>query len=171
MPRKSQKPEPNLSCPYTGRDMVPEYDDDTRTPGWYLSGGLDMAIPFMSKEELYVANTSRLGKKNIAQSLKCAYTGAPLKAVEERGLWYAVPQDLKNTELFSVSRRHSSKERMLWLCSHRNGKAPDFPEPRSVVVQHPDEPHEHFVDTTEGMGHNIDESDVKEFVDKLTRSQ
>jgi hypothetical protein len=169
MPRKSQKLEPNLSCPYTGRDMVPVYDDDTRNSGWYLSGGLDMGVPFLSKEELYVANTSRLGRKNIAQSLKCAYFGTLLKAVEDRGLWYAVPQDLQNTELFSTTTRHSSKERLLWLCSHRSGKAPDFPEPKRLGISYPDEPHEHFVDTTAGLAHNADDAEVNEFVDKLTR--
>jgi hypothetical protein len=171
MPRKSPKPDgiPDPVCPYTGQAMLPVFDDDTRSPGWYLTGGLDMAVPFFTKEDLYLANTARLGKKNIAQSLKCAYTGAALKAVENRGLWYAVPVDLQNTELFSVSARRPGKDRLLWLAAHRNGKAPGFPEPKPVIVREPEAEHEHFVDTTEGLAHNADDAEVKEFVDKLTR--
>jgi len=161
--------EPAMVCPYTGQTLVAVYDDDTKHSGWYLVGGLDMSIPFMTKEELYVANTSRMGRKNIAQSLKCAYFGTPLKAVENRGLWYAVPVDLVNTSMFTTSERHASKDKLLWLLSHRNGIAPDFKEPKPVEVKHADEPHEHFVDTTEGFGHNSDD-EAEEFVDKLTWS-
>ena len=152
---------PNLTCPYTGRAMTPEYDEDTRTSGWFLAGGLDMSVPFLTKEDLYMANLARRGKSNIAQSLKCAYLGTPLVAVQRDGLWYA------EGDMFCPSTRQGSRPLMLWLCSHRNGKEPKFPKPEPVTITMPDTPgdHEHFVDTTEGLSQTSRDDDVDAFVD------
>ena len=156
---------PKLTCPYTGREMTPEYDEDTRTSGWFLSGGLDMSIPFLTKEDLYMANLARRGKPNIAQSLKCAYTGNPLTAVQRDGLWYA------EGDKFCPLARQSSKPHMIWQAAHRNGKAPSFPEPEPIKVVLEDSPaaHEHFVDTTDGLSQTARDDDVDAFVDNLAR--
>jgi len=148
--------------------MTPVFDDDTRNPGWYLHGGLDMSVPFFSKEDLYVANTMRLGRRSIAQTLKCAYFGTPLKAVEDRGLWYAVPVDNINTSLFSTSERRFGRDMLLWLCSHRNGKDPGFPKPEPVTAAEPPADHEHFVDTTEGLAQNSGDDYVEDVVNTVT---
>ena len=138
------------------------FDDNLAHSGWHLVGGLDMSLPFETKEDLYMANTMRGGKKNIAQKLRCAYTGEELRAVQFKGLWYA------EGNKFIPSNRIGDKATLLWLASHRAGKTMLQPPPK-VEVTDAEAPHEHFVDTTEGAGNNASNAAVDEFIDRNIR--
>jgi len=91
-----------LKCPYTGEEQVPVYDDDTRSAGWYLSGGANISVPFISK-----ADAQRYPV--------CLHTGTVLSPVRKGAVYYL-------PGAYDTTARYPSKEECLYHGSFRNGK-------------------------------------------------
>ncbi len=91
-----------LKCPYTGAEQVPVYDDDTRSVGWYLSGGANISLPFIRKEE-------------AEQYPVCKHTGSKLSPLRKGALYYL-------PGAYDTTTRYPSVEHCLYYGSFRNGK-------------------------------------------------
>jgi len=123
---------PNYTCPYTGNKMEVVHCDDLRHPGFYLKGGLDPRLPFVSEEMAMTAMRMRKGVKNAVKALVCPYTAKPLKLLhrKQEELWYVVG------DFFSPGTLYNFEQDLLYDMSFRGGKKPGF-DPRdktSIVV-------------------------------------
>ena len=140
---------PNLVCPYTGSLMVVAHCDDLRAPGFYLTGGFDPSVPFLSELDAHAALRTRKGKPEAVKQLACPYTGKALKVLVRRGrsadLWYICGG------AFSPTTKYDFEEDLLYAASFRGGRKPGFPKPEraSIVVA---EDFSDQSDPTEGFG-------------------
>jgi len=91
-----------LKCPYTGAEQVAVYDDDTRSAGWYLSGGTNISLPFIRKED-------------AEQYPVCLHTGSKLSPVRKGALYYL-------PGAYDTNTRYKSAEHCLYYGSLRGGK-------------------------------------------------
>ena len=121
----------NLTCPYTGNEMVVAECDDLRDPGFYLKGGFDPELPFLSEEAAIKALRRRKGKDDAVTRLVCPYTGKPLQVIHRNGpnLWQVAG------EFFSPSKRYQYKEDLLYDVSIRGGRKPKFERPERTRVE------------------------------------
>lgn len=121
-----KKPEPfdykavKLECPYTGAEQAVEYDDNLgQRNGFYLAGGANMALPFLTKESALEA----------CPDLVCKYTGVGLKLRENpaTGLWHL-------QGAFNNDTRFTNLETAVYMASLRLGSS-DLPFPVKVKVE------------------------------------
>lgn len=118
-----------LRCPYTGAPMTLQFDSDLSRAGFHFEGGLDPAVPFMSKDQLRAAMAMRNGvvpAKAKRKSLTCAYTGNKLSLREAGGLFYL------DGIYFSPARRTMDKAAIIFAANTRDGVEPEG-LPRSEV--------------------------------------
>lgn len=143
---------PNLICPYTGNLMEVAHRDDLRSPGFYLKGGFDPELPFLTEEDAIKALRMRKGKADAVTRLVCPYTGKALKVVHRNGvgLWQIVG------EFFSPNFPYQFEEDILYNASFRGGKKPKYEKPERETVRII----ENFADQSnpaEGLGGTSDE--------------
>jgi hypothetical protein len=100
--------------------MVIEHDDDLRHLGYYLVGGFDPALPFLSEEAGLQALRTRKGKPDAVKRLFCPYTGKPVELVERNNLWFV------EGSFFSPSKRYQFDADLMYEMSFRGGKKPGF---------------------------------------------
>ena len=128
---------PTDRCPYTGRKITVQFDDDLRHPGFYARGAFDPAIPFLDSDSAVDALSRRRGrvpKSAGVESLRCAYTGNPIGLDYRDDLWYAIGDFVS-----PVSHRYNSRELLLWDLGGRKGPRPRPPRVEVIGEREPPE--------------------------------
>lgn len=149
-----------MNCAYTGATMTLEFDEDVRHSGWWLRGGFDPSVGFLTREEAVAAFCRRPRGRKV-KTPRCAYTGAEVSLVCRDGLWFA------EGDVFNPRDRVPRKQDLLSMASRRAGKAPTVPPAARVqaVVER-----EQVSDPTEGRGRDAEfDNFVEESVDNLVK--
>ena len=151
-------PTPKLNCPYNGTEMTLVFSDNIPHTGWYMTGGFDPSVPFLSREAGEAAFKRRDGKADGISVPTCAYTGKPVAFMQKGRLWYAIG------EFFRPCALVSDKEMLEYNLRRRAGKAAGKP-PKAVKVVVGEE-RVYRANPAEGLGGKGSEVTdlVKEFV-------
>lgn len=117
-----------LRCPYSGKKQTVRYEDRLLDAGFYVDGGFDPAVGFVTKELAEAALRCRNGAPGKAKQLKCPYTGNPI-TVEQGpgGLWYATG------DFFRPRQKREARTDVFRLVTMRGGKA-KFKESDLTVI-------------------------------------
>jgi len=141
--------EPNLTCPYTGEELIPEYHVGVH--GHYCTGGLDPAQAFKTEADLQEALRQRAEGPKWAKNrpLICMYTGKTIEVVAVDGKFYA-------KGAFSPRKMFGMRSHSLYAVSTRLGVAPAFEREIRVQVGEPLVPQPHpYVDKI-GQSETVD---------------
>ena len=133
------------TCLYTGAPQEIVFNDGPGDHGWYLEGGFDPALPFLSEEDAVAAFRRRGGRDNAVAEPSCPYTGTKVVFVHERGLWWP------RGAFFLPRLRRYHREQLVYEAEHREGVPAGRP-PKLSVATGTGEPTQEFSDPTEGLG-------------------
>lgn len=139
-----------LKCPYSGADLVIEFESDTmKHTGWYIKGGVDLGLPFLSAESAEAACPER----------KCRYTGKDLilTKIDGKNLWVFVG------EIVSMQKAYPSEQHARYYAGMRNGRSFEK-KPVEIKVG---EVRERVSDPFEDKRDSSVDAIVEEKVDKL----